>query len=83
VDAHVFHLGDEVEDIAAATAFAETVPDVLADTDPELCRVAAFMDGAWTAEAVRATFEFVQNAVMLQDLFHGDGRFDGFEVNEG
>jgi len=63
-------------------AFRKAVPDVLADTYPELCRVAAFVDGARAIQAVRAALVLVEDAVVVQDLFHGDGRFDGLEVNE-
>src|ERR1035437_5223969 len=44
MDARVLHLGDEVQDVAPVFALAETVPDVLADAHPELCRVAAFVN---------------------------------------
>ena len=82
MDAHVIHLGDEVQDIPAVFALAETVPDVLADTDPELRRIAPLVDGTRTIQTVRPALELVEDAVVLQDLFHGNGRFDGFEVNE-
>ena len=82
MDAHVFHLGDEVENVAAVLALAETIPDVFADADAELRRVAAFVNRAWTTQTIRAALELVEDAVMLQDLFHGDGRLDSLEVNE-
>src|ERR1035441_2204525 len=44
MNACVLHLGDEVQDVAAMFAFAETVPNVLADAHSELCRVAAFVN---------------------------------------
>src|ERR1035437_1592808 len=43
-NAHVVHPGNEVQDIAAMLAFAETIPNVFADTHPELGRVAALVD---------------------------------------
>ena len=63
-------------------AFAETIPDVFADAHPELRRVAAFVDRTRAAQAVSAALELVEEAVVLKHLFHGDGRFDGLEVNE-
>ena len=82
MDAHVLHPGDEVEDVAAVLALAEAIPDVLADAYPELCRVAAFVDRTRAAQAVCAPLELVQDAVGVEHLLHGDGRFHGFEVNE-
>jgi len=82
VDAHVFHSCDEVERVAAVLAFAEAVPEVFADGDPKLCGIVPFVDRTRPTEAVSAAFERVQETVMVEDLFHGDGRFDGFEVNE-
>src|ERR1035437_3469734 len=81
-DAHVVHPGNEVQDVATVLAFAEAIPDVFADADAKLRRVAAFVNGAGTAQAVGASFELVEDAVVLKHLFHGDGRFDGLEVNE-
>src|ERR1035437_7299408 len=81
-NAHVVHPGNEVQDIAAMLAFAETIPNVFADTHPELGRVAALVDRTRAAQAVAAALELFQDAVMLKHLFHGDGRFDGLEVNE-
>ena len=63
-------------------AFTETVPDVSGYAHPELCWVLALVDRAWTAQAVSTFFEPVKQAVMLEDLLHSDGRFDGPEVNE-
>ena len=54
----------------------------LLSAHPELGRVAALVDGARAIEAVRAAFELVEQAIMLKHLLHGDGRFDGLEVNE-
>jgi hypothetical protein len=62
--------------------FAETVPDVFADTYPELIGTIAPVDGAGTVKAVAGSFEPIQQAVMNEHLLHGDGRFDGPEVNE-
>jgi hypothetical protein len=63
-------------------AFAETVPDVFAQTHPELRRIAAFVDGTRTIEAVSAPFELVEKFIVLKDLLHGDGRFDGPEIDK-
>jgi len=82
VNAHVFHPGDEVEDVPAVLALAETIPDVFAYAYPKLRRVAAFVNWTRAAQAVAAPLELVQDAVVLKDLFHGDGRLDGLEVNE-
>ena len=82
MNAHVLHLGDEVEGVAAVLAFAETIPNVFAYAYPKLCRVAAFVDRTWAAQAVAAPLELVQDAVVLKHLLHGDGHFDGLEVNE-
>jgi hypothetical protein len=82
MNAHVVHLGDEVEGVAAVFALAETIPDIFADADAELRRVAAFVDRTRAAQAVTAPLELVQEAVVLKHLLHGDGRFDGLEVNE-
>jgi hypothetical protein len=82
VNAHVFHFGNEVQNVAAMVTFAETVPDILAHTDSELRRIAAFVDRAGTAQAVSAPFESVEKTVMLEQLLHGDGRFNGLEINK-
>ena len=82
VDARVLHPGDEVQDVAAVFAFAETVPNVLADAHPELRRVAAFVNRTRPIQAVSASFEPVEQTVVLQHLLHCDGRFDGLEVNK-
>ena len=82
MNAHVLHPGDEVEGVPAVLALAETVPDIFADADPELRRVAALVDGTRPAQAVGAPFELVQDPVDVKHLLHGDGRFDGLEVNE-
>ena len=82
VDAHVLHLGDEIEDIPAMLAFRKAVPNILADAHSKLRRIAASVDGARAVQAVGSTLELVHEAIMLKDLFHGDGRFDGPEVNE-
>src|ERR1043166_1078244 len=82
VDGHVLHPGNEVQDIAALLAVAETVPDVFTDTDPELCRVRAFVNRTRPTQAVSASFELVKQTVMLEQLIHGDGRFDGLEVHK-
>ena len=82
MDANFFHCGNEVEGIAAAFALAETIPDIFGATDAELGRVAALVDGTRPVQAVGAALELVHEAIMLKDLFHGDGRFDGPEVNE-
>jgi hypothetical protein len=63
-------------------AFAETIPDVLAEADAELRRVAAFVDGTGAAQTVGAPFEPVKDAIVFKHLLHGDGRFDGLEVNK-
>jgi hypothetical protein len=63
-------------------AFRKAVPDVFAQADAELRRVAAFMDGTRPIQAVGAGLEFIEDAVVRKHLFHGDGRFDGLEVNE-
>ena len=82
MNAHVIHPGDEVEGVAAVLALAETIPNVFADAHPKLRRVAAFVNRTRAAQAVAAPFELVQDAVVLKHLLHGDGRFDGLEVNE-
>jgi hypothetical protein len=38
--------------------------------------------GARAIEAIRAAFELVEQAIMLEHLLHGNGRLDGLEVNE-
>ena len=76
------HPGDEVESVSAMLALAETIPDVFADANAELCRVAAFVDRTRAAQTVCAPLELVQEAVVFKDLLHGDDRFYGFEVNE-
>ena len=82
MNAHVVHTGDEVEGVAAMLAGAETIPDVLGGADAELRGVAPFVDRARPIQAFAGAFELVQNVVVAQQLFHGDGRFDGLEVNE-
>jgi hypothetical protein len=49
---------------------------------PGLLRFAAPVDRARAVQAIGSTLELVHEAIMLKDLFHGDGRFDGPEVNE-
>jgi hypothetical protein len=63
-------------------ALAETIPDVFADADTELRRVAAFLDRTRAAQTVCAPLEPVQEAIVFKNLLHGEGRFHGFEVNE-
>src|ERR1035437_3188778 len=82
MNACVLHPGDEVQDVAAVFALAETVPDVLTDTHPELCRVAALVNRTRPIQAVSTSFEPVEQTVMLQHFLHCEGRFDGLEVNK-
>ena len=82
MDAAFLHFLDEVEDVAAMLALAETIPEVLAEAHPELGRVAALVDRARPIQAVARAFELIEQAIVLQDLLHGDGRLDGLEVNE-
>jgi hypothetical protein len=82
VDAHFFHLGDEIEDVPAVLAFLKQFQMFFADADAELRRVAAFVDGTRAVQAVGTALELVHEAVVFQHLLHGDGRFDGLEVNE-
>ena len=82
MDAHLLHPGDEVEHVAAVFAFAETVPNILAQAHTKLRGVLPLVDGTRPAQAVAAPLELVQEAVVLKHLLHGDGRFDGLEVNE-
>jgi len=72
MDGRFFHFGDEVEDVPAVLAFAEAVPDVLAETHPELRWVAAFVDGARAVQAVGTALELLDEAVVRQHLFHGE-----------
>src|ERR1035441_146766 len=55
MDACVLHPGDEVQEVAAVFALAETVPDVLTDAHSELCRVAAFVNRTRPIQAVSAS----------------------------
>ncbi len=82
VNRDVLHFCDEVERVAAVFAFAETVPNVLADAHPELRGVVSLVNGAWTAQVVPAAFELVQQVVVFKNLLHVDCRFDSLEVNE-
>ena len=82
VNAHVLDSADEVEDIASTVTFTETVPDIFTDTHAELCRVLPSMDRAGATKAISTLFEALKEAIMLEDLLHGDGRFDGLEVNK-
>jgi hypothetical protein len=82
VNAHAVHSGNEVQGVAAVFAFAEAIPDVFGETHPKLRGVLAFVNGTRPAQAVSAPFELVKQAVVLKHLLHGDGRFDGLEVNE-
>ena len=82
MDADIFHFGDEVQDVAAVFALAETIPNVFAEADAELRRVAALVNRTGPAEAVLTAFKPVKQTVMLEDLLHVNGRFDGLEVNE-
>jgi hypothetical protein len=82
MNAHVFHPRNEVEDIAAPFALAETIPDVFAYTDPELSGVLALMDRTASAQAISAPLEPIHEIVMIKHFLHGDGRFDGLEVNK-
>ena len=75
-------MGDEVEDVTAASTLSETIPDVLAQAHPELRRIRAFVNRAGTGEAVTASLELVEQAVVLKHLLHGDGGFYRLEVNE-
>jgi hypothetical protein len=82
MDAHIFHLSDEIQGVPTLFALAEAVPDILPRAHPELCRAGTFMDRTRAIEAVSAPLEPVREAIVFQDLLHGDGRFDGLEVNE-
>src|ERR1035437_3611426 len=82
MDAHILHLGDKVQNVTAMFALAETVPNAFADAHPELRRVAAFVDWTRAGEAVSASFEPVEQTIVLQHPLHGYGRFDGLEVNK-
>jgi hypothetical protein len=82
MNTHVIHPGDEVEDIAAVLALAKTIPNIFAYAYPKLRRVVPFVDWTRAAQAICAPLELVQDAVVLKHLLHGDGRFDGLEVNE-
>src|ERR1017187_2754109 len=82
MDACVLHPGNEIQDVASVFALAETVPDVLTDAHAELCRVAAFVNRTRPIQAVSASFEPVEQTVMLQHFLHCEGRFDGLEVNK-
>jgi hypothetical protein len=65
----VVKLGDEVEDVSAVFAFAETMPDILADAHPELRRVAASMDRTRALQAIGSTM------MIFSDGMLGDCRF--------
>ena len=82
VNAHVFHPRNEIENVAAAFALAETIPDILAQAHPKLGRVLAFVDRTGTAQAVAASFESVEDVIMNEYLLHGQGCFDGPEVDK-
>jgi len=82
MDADTVHAGNEVECVTAVLAFGEAIPDILADTDPKLGRVVAFVNRAGTIQAVSAPFELIPKLVVREHLLHGDGCFDGSEVNE-
>ena len=73
MNAHIVHPGDEIERITAMFTFAETVPDVFTDAHPELGRVAPFVNRTRTAQVVSAPFELVDEMIVRQHLFHGDG----------
>jgi hypothetical protein len=82
MDADLLHLGDEVEGVSAMLALAEAIPDVFGRANPELRRIRAFVEGTRATKAVPAPLELVEDTVMFQDLLHGDGRFNGLEVNK-
>jgi len=63
-------------------ALAEAIPNILADTHAELCRVAAPVDRAWAVQAVAAALELVEQAIVFKHLLHSNGRFNGLEVNK-
>ena len=52
------------------------------ETDAELCWVFPIVNRARPAEGVTVGFEFRDETVVVEDLFHGDGRFDDVEVHE-
>jgi NAD(P)-dependent dehydrogenase (short-subunit alcohol dehydrogenase family) len=82
VNVHILHPRYEVENITAAFTLTETVPDIFAHAHPELGRVLALVNGAGTAQAIPAPFEPVEDIIVDEHLLHGNGRFDGPEVNE-
>jgi hypothetical protein len=82
VNGTIFHLGNEVEGVAAVLALAETIPDIFFSIHAELGFVRAFVDGAGTGQAVAAAFESVEQFVMGQHLFHGNPGTDVPEINK-
>ena len=54
-------------------ALAEAVPDIFADTDPELRRVGAVVNGAAAGKAVAAALHGFEQAVSVEHLLHGHG----------
>ena len=65
VNGDIFKFGDEVQDIAAMFALAEAIPNIPIRFDAKLCRIRASVNGTRTAQAVSASLELVEQAVML------------------
>lgn len=63
-------------------SLAETIPAVLADTYAEGSFVFAFVDRASARDAVAVPMHSAHQAVMLQNLKHGDLALDRAKVNE-
>jgi hypothetical protein len=82
VGTDAFLAGDEIEDVAAMTTLPETVPEVLADADPELGGVRSLVKGTTTAEAVAAPFHRFEDAVMFEDTLHRNGLPNRTEIDQ-
>mgnify|MGYP001564620820 CR=1 FL=1 len=75
---HLLHLGDKIEDIAAAL---EAIPAVFADADVEGGFVISAMNRAGASEAVAIAVQFRYEVVMLQNLKDGDLALYGAKVH--
>jgi hypothetical protein len=82
VDAHVLHLGNEIQGISTMFALRKAVKHILGEAHPELRGIAPFVDGAGATQVVSLASELVHEAVVFKHSLHREGGFDDLEVNE-
>ena len=78
---NVFFLGNEVQHVPATTP-AETVPAILADTDPEGGFVFASVNRARARKTIATLAQLGHEIVVLQNLNNGNRVFYNGEIDK-